>query len=50
MQSVVITVATPEGSRAYSYECHTPATLTAIVNGTFDTLGANQHLALIEVF
>lgn len=50
MQSVVITVATPEGSQAYSYECHTPTTLTAIVNGTIDSLGANMHLALIEVF
>lgn len=49
MQSVVITVATPEGSQAYAYECHSASTLTAIVNGTMETLGANQHLALIEV-
>lgn len=50
MNSVVITVATPEGSQAYSYECHSNATLTAIVNGTVDSLSTNQHIGMIEVF
>ena len=50
MNSVVITIATPEGSQAYCYECHSPATLTAIINGTMESLGSDMHLGLVEVF
>ena len=50
MNSVVITIASPAGSQQYAYECHNSTTLTAIVNGTMDTLTNDHHLALIEVF
>ena len=50
MHGVSITVATPAGSQNYSYECHSAQTLTAIVNGTYELLGPDQHIGMIEVF